>query len=81
MADGSDSPVDSTTNKKKYKVRKPDNRDRSEEYMTKYYKEPENQKNLRERIARYKEAMADLQGKISKLEKFVFEISPVENVR
>jgi hypothetical protein len=80
MADGSDSPIETTMRKKKYQVRKPDNRDRSEEYMIKYYKDPENQNNLRERIARYKEAMIDLQGKITKLEKFVFE-PPEENAR
>lgn len=80
MADATGSPPETTQRRKKYSVRKPDNRDRSEEMMVRYYKEPENQHNLRERIARYKEAIADLQGKIAKLEKYIFEL-PEQNVR
>ena len=62
--------------KKKYYPRKPDTRDRSEELMNKYYKDPENQKKLRERITKYKEAIVDLHAKITQLEKFVFDILP-----
>jgi hypothetical protein len=74
-----DSVTEST--KKKYRLRKPDTRDRSEELMTKYYKDPENQKNLRERIVKYKEGVKDLQEKITHLEKFIFDILPEETLR
>jgi uncharacterized coiled-coil DUF342 family protein len=69
------------TKKKKYYPRKKDTRDRSEEMMTKYYKEPENQKNLRERITKYKECIADLQTKITQLEKYMFDILPEDSLR
>lgn len=77
--------ADSDTNfsgeKKKFRLRKPDTRDRSEELMTKYYKDPENQKKLRERIARYKEGITEIQTKITHLEKFIFDNLPEENSR
>ncbi len=60
--------------KRPYRPRKPDMRDRSEELMTKYYKDPDNQKKLRERVARYKEGLIDLQNKIVQLEKYIFDI-------
>lgn len=67
--------------KKKFRLRKPDTRDRSEELKTKYYKEPENQKRLQERIAKYKEGIKDLQEKIADLEKYIFDIPPEEKTR
>jgi hypothetical protein len=70
-----DSDINDGEAKKKFRYRKPDTRNRSEELMIKYYKDPENQKNLRERISRYKEGIADIQRKITHLEKFIFEIS------
>lgn len=70
-----DSDINDGETKKKFRYRKPDTRNRSEELMIKYYKDPENQKNLRERISRYKDAIADIQRKITHLEKFIFEIS------
>ena len=76
MADAS---AEST--KKKYRLRKPDTRDRSEELKIKYYKDPENQKNLRERIAKYKDGIKDLEEKIADLEKFIFDILPEETLR
>jgi len=66
MADAS---AEST--KKKYRLRKPDTRDRSEEKMLKYYSDPENQKRLQERIRTYKSGIVDLQQKINALEKYV----------
>lgn len=57
--------------KKKYRLRKPDTRDRSEEKMIKYYSDPENQKRLQERIQTYKSGITDLQEKIKHLEKYV----------
>jgi hypothetical protein len=67
--------------KKKFRPRKPDTRDRSEELMTKYYKVPENQRNLRERLTKYKDCIKDLQEKITHLEKFIFDILPEENMQ
>jgi uncharacterized coiled-coil DUF342 family protein len=72
---------DSETPKKKFRLRKPDTRDRSEELKIKYYKDPENQKNLRERIDKYKEGIKDLQEKIADLEKYIFDILPEETLR
>jgi hypothetical protein len=79
MADSA-APAAETT-KKKFRPRKPDTRDRSEELMIKYYKVPENQQNLRERLAKYKNCIKDLQDKITHFERFIFDLPPEENMR
>ncbi len=57
--------------KKKFRLRKPDTRDRTEEKMMKYYSEPEKQLRLQERLQTYKAGIIDLQNKIKELEKYV----------
>lgn len=57
--------------KKKFRLRKPDTRDRTEEKMMKYYSDPEKQQRLQERLQTYKTGIIDLQNKIIELEKYV----------
>lgn len=57
--------------KKKFRLRKPDTRDRTEEKMIKYYSDPEKQQRLQERLQIYKSGIIDLQHKIKELEKYV----------
>lgn len=40
--------------------------------MTKYYKNPKNQKKLRERIAKYESSMQEMEQKLKELRKYVF---------
>lgn len=39
--------------------------------MRAYYNKPENQKNLRERIAKYRETIVDIQKKVDELVQYV----------
>ena len=53
------------------RIRKPDNRNRSEEKMIKYYNDPEKQIRLQGRIKAYRDTIIILQTKIIELEKYI----------